>query len=271
VNRPIRGSTRLVESGEDQGVRFADALACQDEPDVLACMRSRPLPRILDTLRGRQGLLDDGETYGIVIDGLLLPDGPLRAAETGSVARPLFAGANADEGLIFTAGAPITTEQAYRTVLTPFALLLRTTVQALFDLYPPEAYGGSLNAAWAAFYGDFAFVCPTRAFLQAAAPNLPARGYFFARPLLGIEATGAFHGAELGYVFGTLAPVAPAADQQLALAMQAAWTSAAGSSPTWDGAPWPLVSDAWAEVRADGALATVADLAAASRCEALTP
>jgi para-nitrobenzyl esterase len=271
LERGLRGSTPLRESGEDQGLRMAEALGCADAPDVAACMRAVDVDTLLATLPGRQGLLDDGELYGIVVDGALLPRGYDEAVRLGEVAPvPLYAGANGDEGLIFTAGIPVPDLATYRLLLSPYALALRVSVDRLVDLYDPADYADPAEA-FSDFYGDFSFVCPTRALLRDAATLGPARGYFFNRPYLGLGAAGAFHGAELGYTFGTLAPIAPAVDRDLSDLLQAAWISMATGAPAVDGfGAWPEIGVGWVEVRDDATVGVVDDVSA-ERCDVLTP
>ena len=265
LERPMRRSTLVQESGEDQGSRYASEIGCDRDPDPLACMRDADVSDVLATLPGQQGLLDGGETYGVVIDGVQLPHGYADALRLGDVAPvPVFATTNADEGLIFTAGIPLANEAAYRNALRPYALLTRSSVDELAALYDPAAYD-SYAAAFSDLFGDYAFVCPTRQML--ADVTGPAYGLYFARPYLGIEATGAFHGAELGYVFGTLG-LAPAADLGLAGTLQAAWMSTVTAAPVVGGA-WPQIGEGWVEVGADAAISTVADLKA-EKCAVLT-
>jgi para-nitrobenzyl esterase len=261
LERPMRRSTLVQESGEDQGSRYAAELGCDRDPDPLACMRDADVSDVLAALPGQQGLLDAGETYGVVIDGVQLPHGYADALRLGDVAPvPVFATTNADEGLIFTAGIPLANEAAYRNALRPYALLARSSVDELAALYDPADYP-SYAAAFSDLFGDYAFVCPTRQMLA----DVDGYGLYFGRDYLGAEVAGAFHGAELGYVFGTLR-AAPAVDAALAETLQAAWTSTV-TTPVVDG-PWPQIGEGWVEVGADGAISTVADLKA-EKCAVL--
>lgn len=269
VARPLRGGPGPagVDAVEDQGLRLSAALGCDTAADELACLRAAPAEDLLFALAARVGPTGAGESWDAAIDGSLLPV-PFAAAEAAGVlsTRPLYAGANADEGTLFVQGA--ITDLGYRLVLATYAPALGTTAAVLYDTWHPADFGGDVGAAFQAFYGDAIFVCPTRQMLHRLAPGRPVHGYFWGRDYLGVANlgpfTGAFHGAELGYVFGTLG-LAGAADRDLAARAQALWTSAAT-----DGAAWPTLDAGWTHVRGDASVGLRPDVRA-DRCDVVFP
>lgn len=268
IQRQLAGADESLETGHEQGARFAAALGCDEVEDVPACLRGKSVEEVLAALPARQGLLDAGEAWGPVVDGALLPltwDSALGAGVHADV--PLHAGFNEDEGRLFTSELPIPTEGAYRLALLPFALVYGTTAGALMDIWPVDDFGGDPKAAFTTFYGDVIFACPTRRMVQALrAGGGTSLGYVFGRAPLGVELIGPTHGVELPYVFGTLGPLAPPADVDLSASVRAAWSALPGGAPTWPGVgAWP--DDAWLVVDATGAVGAVDDVRA-TRCDA---
>jgi para-nitrobenzyl esterase len=255
------------ETGEEQGERLARELQCHNEDDVVGCMRDRTLSDVLEALPTALSPLAPGaESWGLVVDGAVVPaawSATLDAGLHNDV--PLHIGVMDDEARLFTASVDIASVAAYRLTLLPFALIAGTSVDTLFDIWPPADFGGDPKAAFTAFYGDIGWVCPSRR-VAADVAALGGRAYLFARPLLGAQAVGATHGLELPYVFGTLGALAPAVDLALSDTVQAAWTSLATGAPAVPGlGPWP--SDAWLHVRPDASVGETTDIHNA-RCDA---
>ena len=267
LRTPLKGA---LNSGESFGQRFATEASCDTETDVLACLRTRTVHDILRYLPGRQGPVGDGEDYGPVIDGKVLPKSAKKAAADGDVPNvPMMLTVNADEATLFIPADSIADDGAYKAALLPYAILyglprpLTDGVRTLHDAWDPVDYGGDANAAFRAFNTDALFVCPTRQWLNLIAPHAPAYGMYFARPLLGSEPLGAIHGAELPYVFGTITPFAAAEDLTLSTTLQAAWTSMASGTPSIAGvATWPTIDAGWVQVGADASVSTIDDLEA---------
>ena len=234
-----------VESGYEQGARLVEALSCQGgtAADELACLRAKPVDEVMAVLSARQGFLGDGEGYGPVIEGHLLPDEPLALMHAGDVAPvPVVLGVNEDEGTVFAALAPVATEGLLEITLRSTAAALGWDADGLVALYDPALYGDDAYAAWTAFIGDSSFVCPARQTAEVLSPHVDVRAYFFRRDSWLIPALGAAHGFELSYAFGT--GYLPAADRPLSERMVDAWATVPTGAPSVDPiGPWPLIGD----------------------------
>jgi para-nitrobenzyl esterase len=105
---------------------------------------------------------------------------------------------------------------------------------AVYAQYPPSAFESPRDALVAATT-DAAYVCPARRLARAATAGGQAAvfRYFFTRALRGAGALGAFHGEELGFLFGNLASFSgyrPSdSEQSLSRAMQRYWINMAAS------------------------------------------
>jgi para-nitrobenzyl esterase len=193
-----------------------------------------------------QGLSFLGPMLGVVTDGWLFPESPLKVFMAGKEHRVgILLGSNARE------------------LQRPFFPMTGTLVQAITEQYGPladkalEVYGlkggaepppdpllGNAMAQWAT---DTQFRCGTVAELvwHTGAGN-PGWQFQFSRAAPGREAAGAAHGNEVPYVFGTLgraerSPKYDAVDQQVSAAMQNYWTNFAKTGdPNGAGMPqWP--------------------------------
>jgi para-nitrobenzyl esterase len=178
------------------------------------------------------------------VDGYVLEGSPLEVIRGGRhSAVPLVIGTNADEATALLPG-PVPSEAAYRAAT--LGLLGPTTGAAVLDRYPAAAHDGP-TGAMAAAITDARFTCPTRDLARAAAAHGPVYRYFFTHALESGPARrlGAFHGLELGFVFGNLGAAggyAPsAAERALSNALIGYWSRfAATGDPNGGGAPaWP--------------------------------
>jgi para-nitrobenzyl esterase len=245
-----------LTEAESQGQRFADLLGCSAASDVLGCMRAAPADQVIATLPPDPDVVfGDGEfgQWFPVVDGNVIPQ-PLedlfRAGEFNRV--PVLIGSNRDEGALFVAQAfdekdgPLAADQ-YRAALAHF-LADPAAVDAVAARYPLDAYPVP-GAALAAAFGDGFLACPTIDTASLLAPYVPTYFYQFnfpdaefPVPVTSSFAPGAFHSAEIQFVFGVPArdPFTPD-EVELSGAMMGYWTRfAASGDPNGGGAPsWP--------------------------------
>jgi para-nitrobenzyl esterase len=248
----LAGLEQTRAKAEADGVALAGKLGCTGG-DVLACMRGKGDFEILDAtaLPPINMQLPGGFFYGEApantlpnLDGLVLP-APIEArfAAGNFPARPLLIGSNRDEGTLFHTSLlsnAVQDETQYRAALA--RRFGDAKVDAIVALYPAASFA-TPNAALAEVSGDAFFTCPARRNARAVAARAPVYRYSFERLLEQtlIEDLGAFHSAEIPFVFGVdtfplgkLGSGAP-----LSAAMQRYWTSFARTGEPSGDVAWP--------------------------------
>lgn len=195
-----------------QGADFVAALGCKAAADPLACVRGKSTQEVMRALPQSSDLLfGKGASWFPVVDGWNIPDRPGKLLAAGSFQKvPTILGANADEATIFFAlsGTRVADEAA-------FTMLAETLVPGrakdVVARYPLADHGSFHKAALAAI-GDGGFVCPTRRMARAfAAAGSDTYLYHFTYTPKGslFGELGAFHSAELKYVFGNPSQLLP--------------------------------------------------------------
>jgi para-nitrobenzyl esterase len=217
---------------ERAGMRLAATFGCGR--DTAACLRAQTPEALLRETGGTGPGAFITPAYGTPV----LPRKPADALRAGAFHPvPVLSGSNRDEqrSLIATVDlvSPVTAER-YAGVLTsafgPRAARVRAE-------YPAGAYP-SPGLAWAAVATDRIWACPTLAGNELLARRAPVYGYEFAErhgpaPTDGY-AWGAFHGAELPYLFDVAwLPGTP--QPALADRMIDSWAAFASTGQ----APWP--------------------------------
>lgn len=228
--------------------------------EKLACLRAVPTADLLDA-GPLVSLVAEGTNLALSVDGGFLPEHPRDTLDSGDLPKiPWILGANSDEGTLFSIGAAELTESEYSAELLARYGSLASQVEAL---YPATRFGTPLDTL-IRVDGDATLVCST----YDVAKRFTAQGrkaftYNFNRvpPLLFIAALdlGAFHGLELGYVFGS-AGAPTVMDAKLSTHVQNYWTSfATKSKPRSEfGVKWPkFKSKTWRVVRLDAPLSEV--------------
>lgn len=228
--------------------------------EKLDCLRAVPTADLLDA-GPLVALVGEGTNLALSVDGGFLTEDPRDTLDVGDLPKiPWILGANSDEGTLFSIGAAELTESEYSAELLTRFGTLAPQVEAL---YPANRFGTPLDTL-IRVNGDSSLVCST----YDVAKRFSARGrkaftYNFNRvpPLLFIAALdlGAFHGLELGYVFGSVG--APTVlDSKLATHVQNYWTSFAtkGKPKSQYGVKWPkFKSKTWKVVRLDAPLSPI--------------
>lgn len=248
-----------VRSAEDVGTEFLSTLA---PPAATAdTLRAIPAAAIISRAEARSDLTG----YFLPnVDGKVLPEMIGKAIRDGEVPRlPMLAGYNADEGSLF-----------YGEMKTPTVLSKQMTGSledretALADVFgenPAKAlqslYGMESLETWDAgatdMLGDDMFGVHMR-FIgkHNADASQPTWMYMFSRTWPSKHQTiGAYHSAEIPFVFDSHSPLLPIshADEMLTEAMTSYWTNFARTgNPNGEGVPeWPRYTsetDKWMEL-----------------------
>lgn len=222
------GFPRSRAVAERQGVRYAEALGCAD----VACLRGKTPAELL----GAQEWF--APTHGTAV----LPVDP---AIAGWVARvPVLHGITRDEyrisdGLNEAFGVPPLSSAEYEARVARFVGAQRAA--SVLARYPVVA---SPSEAWSAVVTDAVFGRPTVEFHRQLAGRVPTYAFEFADPtapwMSGFPApsfpTGAYHTAELQYLFRTAGFDTPLTPAQRALGdrMIGYWTKFARTGdPGW--------------------------------------
>jgi para-nitrobenzyl esterase len=217
-----------------QGEQFVTALGCDmaagGDAEILACLRNKPADELLKALPSSNDLIfGEGASWFPVIDGWNLPDVPSKLLASGSFEKvPVILGSNADEGTLFfqLAGTMIADDTALKALAET---LVPGKSDEVLKHYSTATHGSAKAAAMAAV-GDAGFVCPTRRAARAIATG-GADAYLyhftFSPPGSLLGDLGAFHSAEIKYVFGVPSQLLPqqltAEELKLSSAMMGYW------------------------------------------------
>lgn len=232
------GLDRTAAEAAPSARDLARDLGCETTPDVIGCLRAKPVADILGA-GGRFGVVTGDGPDGV------LPVSPRTAFERGDVAKvPYILGANYEEGRLFNLGGTVTNETQYREQLQARFPAFADEVAAM---YPASRFWGNYKMAMDTVIGDSMMLCGTQETARyAARAGLPVYSYTFNIPwnfIPGISwwLLGATHASEISHVFGT--PMnADAQSRATSDAMNAYWASlAATGDPNHSGAPvtWP--------------------------------
>jgi len=210
----------------------AEKISTDTFPGTLKHLRATPAADLLKVTAAPR--MSIGPANGIIVDGWIFPKPPAQVFAQGQQQRvSLLIGNNSRE----RTPPQVTTEelnQAIAAMYGPFA----SRASGLYRSSEPDPLYGNTPAQWVV---DTMYRCPVVVQLvwHAAAGNTGYE-YQFDRAAPGREAAGATHGAEVGYVFGTLGANYVQADRDLSDAIQQYWTNFAktgdpngGSLPKW--------------------------------------
>ena len=198
---------KTLAQSEVADAPYVSGAGCSGAADVLACLRglsgeqavrALPSPTLLELIAS-----GSNPYYAANIDGYVLPAAPLTVIQAGQHNQvPVVVGSNVDEASM-AVPLSVRTEADYQAAVTQH--FGATAGPALLRVYPAAAFP-SPRAALIAMLTDVNFTCQVRAQANALVQHQqqPVYRYVFNHGLLGPLATfGAFHGAELFYVFGT--------------------------------------------------------------------
>lgn len=220
---------------EAQGAVLASKVGCAggDPRAVASCLRQVPLATLLTALPQKpEVVFGDGYAWMPSMGSPTLPGDVRTRLARGDLHRvPLIVGANADEGTAFAAlGVKLDSEADIRAALG--SVFAPPIVDSVVAHYGPSPLG---TTAGLKILGD-AFVCDARRLARwASAAKLPTFYYHFTRAFAYLLPNlGAFHGAELPYIFHTpleFVTIKPN-EEAFSRQMQGYWARfAAGGSP----------------------------------------
>ncbi|MEM9254098.1 MAG: carboxylesterase family protein [Pseudomonadota bacterium] len=225
----------LLEEGESDGLRIQALAGAED----LAALRSLSSGELM-------ALFERGEQEGLriqpLVDGVLIPDQALALMQNGEYNRvPSLVGYNRDESTAFVQFASVpflySNQRAFERGLRD---LMGLAAYPFIWAYPEEE--GS-QQSYLDFWRDLVFGWNMQTWARLNEEmGQPSWLYFFTH-VPGNEAgaaLGAFHAAEIPYVFGNRVPATPA-DQRVHQLAQDYWLNFAKTgNPNGDGLPdWP--------------------------------
>jgi len=233
-----------MADAEAAGQQAAVRMGCPDES--LACMRAAPTAAVVAA--------NTASTTFAPVDGKVLPTSFATAFATGAYDHvPVIIGTNHDEWSLFVAGTELATKHVlaaaeYPTAIASTILVPLATAQALTAAYPLSDFATPSNAL-SALGTDAIFACNALGIARSIGSATPTYQYEFAdenapnlfEPGVSFK-LGAYHSAELQYIFDLPgAPTLSAPQQKLAAAMVAYWTDFAKTgNPNGKGVPaWP--------------------------------
>ena len=254
VGVPLIPDLPLVQSESGPSANVIANVGCSGSSNVAACLRAVPAANFLN-----KGLVTNATVYPVV-DGVVLPQAPLQAFQSGKFNKvPVIIGSNHDE---FTTLIALTFPSAVNPPLTAatYATLLQqlfgSNASAVEAQYPVSAYQSPLQA-FAAVTTDAYIACQTEQKRSALAkyvavygyefnePN-PAQGPIYGPPITGLT-YGDYHTSELPYVFGVnaLGVLVSGKDVALSKSIISYWTTFASyavpsSVPTSQTPLWPI-------------------------------
>ncbi|GAA0588339.1 carboxylesterase family protein [Streptomyces crystallinus] len=250
---PCGVAARPLAEASSAGTAFARGAHCPGGPAaVVSCLRGKSAAELL------KAPTSGAAPWWPVSGTPVLPVPPARAIAAGDHAKvPVLLGNTLDEGTI---GALIVESGGVRLNAVTYPVVLATLFKRdglrVAARYPASRYGNDHRLAFAAAFGDYLVACPVRESARQLATATPGRVFAYefadrsAPVLYNVPPDfplGAYHGAEIPYLFGYLA--APEvhfdpAQTRLAQTMTTLWarfaTTAAPDPVTWPAtAPGP--------------------------------
>jgi len=257
------GSYSLIQpplsTAETLGQNFASTAGCSDQ--TADCLRNLPVSQLL----AAESAIQFGGSTVPTVDGTVLPLSLAAAFGSGNFNKvPVIEGTNANEYSLLSAtsidpvlGHPISNATEYAEFRDPLVTAFQKTPAQVDVEYPAANYPG-LAQAFDAIATDAVFSCNARTVDKLLSATVPVYAYEFNDPNAPVvfqlpprPSFGAYHAAEIQYIFNNHQPVvygAPftAAQEDLSSQMVNYWTAFAKTgNPNAPGSPsWPQYSAA---------------------------
>ena len=205
----LKEATHRFDSAEDRGVKLG-GMFTGEETSNLASLRKLTADQIITTFANDPELLNNFDTLTIV-DGDVLPEEvDTIFANSKQADVPTMVGSNALEASTFDPAmfVPPETQFSYSDLLeAQFEAELPEADAQLIGLYPATTEDEA-RASWVDFNTDFRFTQPMNLWAEYMT-NMDSPAYLYwwdwQPGIEGSQQYGAFHAAEVAYVFGDLA------------------------------------------------------------------
>ncbi len=235
----LDSSTGNLSSAYAQGDRVIGLAGCAGNVDRKGCMRGLPWQALIDATQPTVGFGRTGEEFGQIVDRFSLPEAPGLALRGGRGAPvPLIVGVNEDEmtTLLGPTQRPQTVAEYEALVRAQFV-----NVGGLVLAQYPAANYANPTLAYADLVDDLTFACPAGAYSRNHAAGAPTWRYVYTHVFdNATRIYGAFHGADIAFVFGP-GESFTAAERSLSERVQRYWTRFAASGNPNGGSDsfWP--------------------------------
>ncbi len=224
----LKESRHGLPPAESRGERLAELLDCAEEADPLAAMRAKSAADVLAASAKEPA----GARMSACVDGWVFPEEIAQVYAAGKQASvPVIVGSNADEGTsLFAAAVPATRDVFLQAAQSKYGDL----TDAFLMVYPITSDSDVRNAFLHSMRDEW-FTWEMRTWARRTQQaGQTAYLYFFAHvpPRPDREQLGAYHAAEIPYVFDNLRLVPwqlEPADKALAAAISGAWVRFAAS------------------------------------------
>lgn len=272
VTEPLRDGEHSTEA---QGLDIARRLKAKTAVDLRA-IPAADLVAGCPAAIGPTAKRKDTYKFGPCIDGVVLPDLPLRLFAEGKFHPvPILLGTNRDEMTLFLGRDDKGKPRRKAGLRLLVRSLYKEHADAVLAVFPC-ARDEDAAFAFRELMTVSCFTSPTRYVARAAAASVPVYLYEFSRvpPGAARSGLGATHGIEIAYVFGTLKEAfGDATDQALAKAMGQCWVAFARTGvPGAPGVPtWPRYAVADDQHMEFGDQATVGTGLRRAQCDAVEP
>ena len=237
-------------TAEELGERFGAALAGDDGDSSLSALRMLPAAQVLEVTSANPEFTNY-DTLAVV-DGDVIPDEVATIFVEGRQADvPVLIGSNSDEATAFMEYFEPLFGEGKAGLAAYVAATLPEVADELPAFYPADS-DEQASTSFMDLFADVAFTYPMRAWARDMEPMQgDAYLYWFtwAPPIEQQAEYGAFHAAELGYIFGNLdlfGAVPTDADREFSDLMASIWTQfAKAGDPNGEGLPaWPAYARA---------------------------